>query len=191
MMRRRMMAGLVLGGGLSLGTACASTGTVVEDSARQPAAIFQGPEAPTMYSDAPRSVTGEFTQAPAVVRAAVRQAFTDYSIPVTADVAGGQIGNPDFYRSRQFMGRPMTELVSCGAGITGPNAATYRIYMSLLATTKATPSGGTAVGVLFQSTARDVQQGTSNDRLVCAGSGRIEQLLLERVKVLLERAPGW
>ena len=164
---------------------CASTGTVVEDAARHPAPIYQGPETPTMYADAPRSVTGAFARPVTVVRAAVRQALADYSIPVTVDnAATGQIGNVDFFRSRQFMGRPMTELVSCGAGITGPNAATYRIFMSILVTTKADASGGTALAVLFQATARDVVNGTSNDRLVCGGTGRIEQLLLERIRAL-------
>lgn len=185
---RRLAAVGLLSSGLC--AACASGGTVIEKAERQPVPIYQGPEVPTMYSDAPRAVTGEFAPSPTVVRAAVRQVFADYSIPVTADAANGPIGNPDFYRSRQFMGRPMTELVSCGAGITGPNAASYRIFISLLVSTRATASGGTAVGVLFQSTARDLQQGTSNDRLVCASSGRIEQLLLERLRLLLERPSG-
>lgn len=172
-------------GGLLLMAGCASTGTVVEDAARHPAPIYQGPETPTMYADAPRSVTGVIDRPVPAVRAAVRQAFTDYSIPVTVDnAANGQIGNPDFYRTRQFMGRPMTDLVSCGSGITGPNAATYRIFMSIIVTTKADATGGTALAVLFQATARDVVNGTSNDRLVCAGSGRVEQLLVERVRTL-------
>ncbi len=162
---------------------CASTATVVEDAARHPAPIYQGPEAPTMYADAPRSVTGVIARPVSVVRAAVRQAFTDYGIPVTVDnAANGQIGNPDFFRSRQFMGRPMTDLVSCGGGITGPNAATYRIFMSIIVTTKGDATGGTALAVLFQATARDVVNGTSNDRLVCAGSGRVEQLLVEQTR---------
>jgi hypothetical protein len=130
-------------------------------------------------------VTGTIAQPITVVRAAVRQAFADYSIPVTLDNAGnGQTGNPDFYRTRQFMGRPMTDLVSCGSGITGPNATSFRIFMSLIVTTKADASGGTALAVLFQSTARDVANGTSNDRLVCASSGRVEQLLMERIRLL-------
>lgn len=164
---------------------CASTATVVEDAARHPAPIYQGPEVPTMYADAPRSVTGVIARPVSVVRDAVRQAFTDYGIPVTVDnAANGQIGNPDFFRSRQFMGRPMTDLVSCGGGITGPNAATYRIFMSIIVTTKSDATGGTALAVLFQATARDVVNGTSNDRLVCAGSGRVEQLLVERTRAL-------
>lgn len=174
-----------LGGATLVLHGCASTGTVVEDIARHPAPIYQGPETPTMYAEAPRSVTGTIARPVPVVRAAVRQALADYSIPVTVDnAASGQIGNADFFRSRQFMGRPMTELMSCGAGITGPNAATYRIFMSLLVTTKADPSGGTALAVQVQATARDIVNGTTNDRLVCGGTGRIEQLLLERIRTL-------
>jgi hypothetical protein len=164
--------------------ACASTGTVVEDAARQPTAIYQGPDAPTMYSEAPRSVTDVVPRPVGVVRAAVRQALVDYSIPLSVDNAAGQTGNTNFYRTRQFMGRPMTELVSCGSGITGPNAATYRIFMSLIVTAKADESGGTSIAVLFQATGQDLMNGTSNDRLVCSGTGRVEQLLLDRIKTL-------
>lgn len=175
-------------GSLVLIAACASSGTTVDDPGRQAAMIYQGSETPTIYSDVPRAVAGTIAKPVAVTRTAVRQAFLDYSIPVTLDTpANGQLGNPNFYRSRDFMGRPMTELVSCGSGITGPNAATYRIFMSLIVTAKADASGGTAVGVLFQATARDMVNGTANDRLVCASTGRIEQLLLERIRVLASK----
>lgn len=180
---RIRVTALVVGAAVFM-AGCASAGTVIEESAKHPATIFQGPEAQTMYSDAPVSVTEAIPRPMATVRTAVRQAFTDFSIPITVDNAAGQTGNTDFYRTRQFMGRPMTELVSCGSGITGPNAASFRIFMSILVTTKADASGGTAVAVLFQATARDVQQGTSNDRLVCRSSGRVEQLLLERINAL-------
>jgi len=182
---RRALHAACVCGGLLLLPGCASTGTVVEDAARHPAPIYQGPETPTMYADAPRSVTESIARPVEVVRAAVRQAFADYSIPVTVDnAASGQTGNPDFYRTRQFMGRPMTDLVSCGSGITGPNAASFRIFLSIIVTTKASATGGTALAVLVQATARDMVNGTSNDRLVCAGSGRIEQLLVERIRTL-------
>ncbi|GAB1343735.1 hypothetical protein [Gemmatimonas sp.] len=180
---RIRVTAVVVGAAVSM-VGCASTGTVIEEAAKHPATIFQGPEAQTMYSDAPVSVTGAIPRPMAAVRTAVRQAFTDFSIPITVDNAAGQTGNTDFYRTRQFMGRPMTELVSCGSGITGPNAASFRIFMSLLVTTKTDASGNTVVAVLFQATARDVQQGTSNDRLVCRSSGRVEQLLLERITTL-------
>jgi hypothetical protein len=78
----------------------------------------------------------------------------------------------------------MTDLVSCVAGITGPNAASFRIFMSIIVTIKADASGATVLAVLFQATARDMVRGTSNDRLVCAGTGRVEQVLMERIRTL-------
>lgn len=168
--------------------ACASTGTAPTPAQERPATIFSGPEAPTMYSDAPRAVTRSLAVPVAAARTAVQQAFTDYSIPVTFSNPGtGQIGNADFYRSGRFMGRPMVELVSCGSGITGPNAATYRIFMSMLATVKADANGGSVVGMTFTAAARDVAGGTSGDRLPCGSSGRVEQLFLDRVTTLVAK----
>lgn len=167
---------------------CASSGASVEDAARNPRPIFQGAETGTMYAEAARSVTGNIAKPVADVRAAARQALTDYSIPITVDnPAAGQIGNADFYRARQFMGRPMTELFSCGSGITGPNAATYRIFMSVIVSTQADPKGGTAVAVLVQATGRDLVNGTANDRVLCDGTGRIEAMLIERIRTLAEK----
>lgn len=167
---------------VALLAACATTGATVDDSGQRQATIYQGHDSPTMYADAARSSTRTFEQAPAAVLAAVRQAFLDYSIPITLDLpAARKMGNTDFYRSTRFMGRPMTELVSCGSGITGPNAATFRIYMSLEVTVNPDPKGGSTAGVRFQATARDVVNGTSNDRLPCGSTGRIEGLLMERI----------
>lgn len=181
------LAAGVLAGVLATVSGCTTAGTVIDDGAVRPATIFQGPEVATMYGDVPRSVTERIPRPVAAVRAAVRQTLADYSIPVTLDSPAGPIGNPDFSRVRQFMGRPMTELMSCGSTITGPNAASYRIYLSLQVTTKADADGGTTVGVLLQATARDLQQGTSSDRLPCGSTGRIEQLLLERTALLATR----
>lgn len=188
MSRHYLVIVLLAAGVLTAAAGCASTsGALIDDSAARPATIYQGPEVPIMYGDAPRSVTNRIARPLDVVRAAVRQTFVDYSIPVTVDSPAGPIGNPDFFRVRQFMGRPMTELMSCGSTITGPNAASYRIYLSIQVTTRADTSGGTTVGVLVQATARDLQQGTSTDRLPCGSTGRIEQLLLERVALLANR----
>jgi hypothetical protein len=141
---------------------CASSGSTVNAAPEQPATIFSGREAQTMYSDAPRAISRTLAIPVAAARTAVQQAFTDYSIPVTFSNPGtGQIGNADFYRSGRFMGRPMVELVSCGSGITGPNAATYRIFMSMVATVKANAQGGAEVSMTFTASARDVAGGAS------------------------------
>jgi hypothetical protein len=75
----------------------------------------------------------------------------------------------------------MTDIVSCGVGITGPNAASFRIYMSVVTTVIADGKGGTTVSTTFTATARDLTSGTSSDRLPCGSTGVFEGLFLERV----------
>lgn len=146
--------------------------------------IYQGAEIPTIYSDAPQAATRTFDQPPEKVWEAIKRAHFEYSVPLTVDnPPAHQLGNPDFYRTRQFAGRPMTELLSCGSGITGPNAASYRIYMSLLTTVTANGKGGSIVATTFTATARDISGGASGDRLPCGSSGIFEGLFLERVRV--------
>jgi hypothetical protein len=85
---------------------------------------------------------------------------------------------------RQLAGRPMTEFVDCGSGMTGPKAATYKIYMSLLTMVIPDGKGGTTVQTTFVPTGQDMT-GNSSDRLPCATTGRLEQSFLDRVKANL------
>ena len=177
---------------LVLGAACASSGTSSSGGASpsggtvaapaSPAVIYRGDDQITMYSDAPRATQRDFDADPAAVWAAVKQTFADFSIPLTVDNAGArQIGNPDFYRTRQFLGRNMTQLVSCGSSMTGPNAATFRIFMSLMVNTTTVSPSKTKAAVTFVASARDMAGGNSTDRLPCGSSGMVDQLFLDQV----------
>jgi hypothetical protein len=75
----------------------------------------------------------------------------------------------------------MTEFVDCGNGMTGPKAASYRIYMSLLTDVIPDGQGGTRVQTTFVPLGQDMQ-GNSTDRIACGTTGRLEALFLERVK---------
>ncbi|WP_353266548.1 hypothetical protein [Gemmatimonas sp.] len=167
---------------------CASAGATIDDATQPQQTVFTDPNVSTIRTDAPRSSLRTIPAPVAVVRTAVQQTFLDYSIPLSmSNPAAGQIGNTDFYRTGKFMGRPMVELVSCGSGITGPNAASYRIYMSMLATYKDDGKGGTLVGMNFTAAARDVAGGATADRLPCGSTGRVETLFLERVAALIPK----
>lgn len=168
---------------LVLLAACASGAAAVNTDAPRPATIYTGSDVPTIYADAPRASTRTIAKPPADVWKAVKQAHVDFSIPLTVeDPARRQLGNPDFYRARQFVGRQMTEIVSCGAGITGPNAASFRIYMSVMTTVASDGKGGTTVSTTFTATARDLTSGTSGDRLPCGSTGAFEGIFLDRVR---------
>ena len=75
----------------------------------------------------------------------------------------------------------MTALVNCGGGITGPNAASYRIFMSLLTTVDPVGADSSLVSIKLTAGARDMSAGVTSDRLPCGSSGVLEQLFLSRV----------
>jgi hypothetical protein len=115
----------------------------------------------------------------------VKKVYGDLEIPVTIEnPASHQIGNASFVKSRQMGGQRMTEFVNCGSGITGPNAATYRITMSLMTDVNANGSGGTKLQTTFISKGQDVTGGSS-DMIPCGSTGRLELTLIQRVKAAL------
>jgi hypothetical protein len=188
-MRVLVMCGAAVGlaacasGGAS-GTSSAPTPKpqVVADNPNVRRAVMTD-NAGVMYSDAPLDQTRTIAAAPAVVLNATRQSFAGFMIPVTLDDAGTKrVGNADFYRSREFMGKRMVELVDCGGGITGPNALTYRIYMSLIVRVNAAPNGQSNVSVQLLATGKDLASGASSDRIPCGSSGKIEQRLLDEIE---------
>lgn len=175
------------GGGAPGSTPQSSTPRAVSDVPAARRAILTDGKGVT-YSSAPPEQSRRMAMAPATVLAAVRQAYEGFMIPVTLDDrVGRRVGNPDFYRVRQFLGRPMVELLDCGSGMTGPNAATFRIYMALVTRVTDAPGGTSDVSVQLSATAKDLTSGTSSDLLPCGSSGKIEQRLLDEIE---KRARG-
>lgn len=177
-MRRALM--------LLLLTGCASA-PVVEgsDSAPKQAAMFSSPETGLLMAERPRAQKTEVAASPQTVWLAVKKVYADLEIPVTTEnLPGHQIGNNNFFKTRQMAGQPMNLLVDCGSGMTGPKAASYRIYMSLLTDVNPDGKGGTLLQTTFVPMGQDVAGG-STDRIPCGTTGRLEQMLLDRVKVTI------
>ena len=171
---------------LGLG-ACASAGTPGEEPAAHQATIFSSPQSPTILAEAPRAATANIARPPAAVWLAVKKVYADLEVPLTVEnTSAHQMGNADFYKSRQFGGQPMAQLVDCGAGMTGPKAASYRIFMSLLTSVVTDGKGGTNVQTTFVASGQDVTGGSS-DRIVCGTTGRLELMFLDRVKAAADR----
>ncbi len=165
---------------------CATAGnTTEEEITPRQAAIFSSAETGQLLADRPTATAITIAAPPATVWLAVRKVYADLEIPLTVDnPAAHQIGNPMFYRSRQFDGQPMAQLVDCGTGMTGPKAASYRIYMSLLTSVVTDGNGGTKVQTTFVPMGQDMS-GSSSDRFPCGTSGRLEALFLEQVKATI------
>jgi hypothetical protein len=163
---------------------CASAGTTSENTAGKQAAIFSG-EGGTIFADRPRATAATIAAPPASVWLAAKKVFADWDVPlVVENTSTHQMGNPNFFKTRQFAGEPMAQLVDCGSGMTGPKASTYRIYISLLTSIATDGKGSTTVQTTFVPMGQDVSGG-STDRIPCGTSGRLEALFVDRIKQTL------
>jgi hypothetical protein len=163
---------------------CASAGTTSENTSAKQAAIFSG-EGGTIFADRPRASAATIIAPPASVWLAAKKVFADWDVPLAVEnTSTHQMGNPNFFKTRQFAGEPMAQLVDCGSGMTGPKASTYRIYISLLTSIATDGKGGTTVQTTFVPMGQDVSGG-STDRIPCGTSGRLEALFVDRIKQTL------
>jgi len=168
---------------------CASAGSTSETSNSTPkqAALYSSPETGMLLAERPRASSATIAAPPATVWLAVKKVYADWEIPLSVEnPSTHQIGNQNFYKSRQIAGKPMTEFVDCGSGMTGPKASTYRIYISLLSDVMTDGNGGTKMQVTFVPMGQDVAAGSS-DRIPCGTTGRLEQLMLDRVAALVRK----
>ena len=149
---------------------------------KQQTALFSDPVVATIYKDAPVASERRYDKSATEVMAAIRLAYAYIEVPVTlSDVNALRFGNADFYRARNFAGKPMVQLLQCGTSMTGQNAATFRIYMSLVTTVVPDGPSHAKAAVLFVATARDIAESASNYRVPCGSTGLLEQLLLDRI----------
>ena len=173
----RRVALLMLVGG------CASSGNTGESYAPKPPVIYAGDQSTArLEGEKPRAAVASITAAPAAVWAAAKQVYVSLEIPIGIEnPAAHVLGNQNFYKSRTMGGQPMTQFVDCGSGMTGAKAASYRIYMSLITEVSGDGKGGTDVRTTFTALGQDVTEG-STDRIPCGTTGRLEQLVLDRIK---------
>lgn len=162
---------------------CASAGTSppTSDTTPKQAVIYSSSETGTLLAERPRASIAMIAAPPASVWLAVKKVYADWDIPLAVEnTSTRQIGNQNFVKIRQVAGRSMTQLVDCGSGMTGPKAATYRIYMSLLTDVIPDGKGGTKLQTTFVPMGQDVAGGSA-DRIPCGTTGRLEQMLLDQV----------
>ena len=135
-----------------------------------------------LEGETPLAAVATIAAAPAAVWTAAKQAYASLEIPVGLENPQAHLlGNQNFYKSRSMGGQPMTSFVDCGTGMTGAKAASYRIYMSLITDISGDGKGGTVVRANFTALGQDVTEG-STDRIPCGSTGRLEQLVLDRIK---------
>lgn len=172
---------------LALVAGCATGGVQGSDTTPQRQTIFTS-EQGTLLSDPARAEATVVDAPPLAVWAAVKKVYSELGIPITLENAPGhQLGNPNFIKTRQVGSEQMTSLVNCGNGMTGPNAASFRMTLSLLTDVNADGTGGSKLQTTFLASGQDVTGGDSY-RIPCGTTGRLELLLLGRVKTALGKS---
>jgi hypothetical protein len=89
------------------------------------------------------------------------------------DSAGGIVGNHDLTKLRSLGGSAMSRYVSCGSGMTGPNADNYRVHLAIFAFVDPLPGNQTRLGVALAAGAQDVQ-GVAKQPVACGSTGALE-----------------
>ena len=171
---------------LALNGCASSRGAQIEAPPSGRAVMLMTTETVTTLEAAkPATVSGSVAKPKAEVWNLAKQVLADYNVQMTVeDVTRGWLGNGEFYKTREFAGKRMTDLFNCGMGMTGPNAASYRIYMSLMISVADNAPRGSLVGVTVAASARDMNSGATADRVICGSSGQLEKLVLSRISTL-------
>jgi hypothetical protein len=125
---------------------------------------------------------------PALAYKALLAVYAELKIPSEVkDSAAGQVATQMFYRQGTLGGRQISTYLSCGDGMTGPNADYYRVYMNIWSTLAPAPAasgGGLILRTAYLAGAVNVSEG-ARQPMPCESTGRLEvrihQMLLKKL----------
>ena len=100
--------------------------------------------------------------------------FAELKLPTDGkDSAAAQVDTKLFYRQGSVAGKQISSYLSCGDGMTGPNADTYRVYMNITSTLAPAPDDKTTLKTIVLAGAVNVTEG-SRQPMPCESTGRLE-----------------
>jgi len=112
---------------------------------------------------------------------ALKAVYAELGIPqVVSDPATGQVGNGNFFKSRQLADQPISTYLDCGDSLTGPAADIYRIYMSLVSVIRPSGNGTSELETAFRASAQNMS-GAAAERVACTSTGRFEERIQRMV----------
>ena len=114
----------------------------------------------------------------------VRQAYDALKLKVTlSDSIGGIMGNEGFKHTGALAGRRMSSWLSCGEGMAGPNADTWRITMAVLSSVEPSGKDSTKVRSIVIASAKNLAEG-GKVPMSCATTGQMEHQIHQKVVTL-------
>lgn len=118
---------------------------------------------------------------PSLVLQVLLTVYADLKIPSEIrDTVARQIGSSMFYRQNTLGGKQISTYLSCGDGMTGPNADFYRVYMNIWSTIAPQGERGSTLRTAFLAGALNVSEG-SRQPMPCESTGRLEVRLHQEV----------
>lgn len=113
---------------------------------------------------------------------ALEEAFKALDIPVSySDQAAGELGTVKAKVMRRLGKQPLSNYLQCGEGLTGPNADSYVVYLSVAGFVKPAANDQIAVATLVTAHAIDLPNGR-NDVMYCTSTGRLEDKIGKAVQ---------
>jgi hypothetical protein len=125
--------------------------------------------------------------APGRTYAAVLAAFANLKIPAEVqDSAAGRVESNVFYRRGDLGGKQLSTYLSCGDGMTGPYADSYRVYMVAITTVTPKAENASTIRTIFLAGAVAVAEG-ARQPMACESTGRLE---IRLHRLVLQKAAG-
>lgn len=125
---------------------------------------------------------------PARVYSVVLAAFKELKIPADVqDSAAGRVESKVFHRRGDLAGKQISTWLSCGEGITGPYADTYRVYLTAMTTVAPKGEDGSTIRTILLAGAVNVADG-ARQPMACETTGRLE---IRLHRLVLQRAAGF
>ena len=119
--------------------------------------------------------------------AAVLRTYEELKLPSEVrDSAKGRVETGVFHRRGDIGGKQISTYLSCGDGITGPYADTYRVYMIVMTTVEPRGPDRSAIRSVLLAGAVNVSEG-ARQPMACESTGRWE---IRLHKEILARAAG-
>jgi hypothetical protein len=97
------------------------------------------------------------------------------------DRAGGKLAVRRYRVVRKLGKDRVSASLTCGDGMTGPNADNYHVFLTAAIELAARPAGQTSFVMYLGAEAINVPGGT-NERVTCATTGTLEYRLVERLR---------
>lgn len=107
---------------------------------------------------------------------------------IQVDTRSRELGIARLRMVRRLGKRPLSNFLSCGEGLTGPNADTWHVFITLGAKVDRAAQGA-RLELRFSAEAVDVPNGR-NERLPCSTTGVLELQIVDRLNERFGGAPG-